>query len=168
MTTRILIALILFWTFAQAVQGQTVDQARSYLTQWEGRTNTVVIHPSGERTVGIGHNVAFDKVVKPRYTDAEVEALFVRDFVLAMGACRRGVKGFDALPLDVRLVVVSLAYTVGPTGFQRFQRFRLALGNRHYEDAERELRTSKWATQVSRARRDQSLEVLRKHFASQK
>lgn len=162
-TTRLLIGLLLFWTLARGLRGQTVEQARAYLLPFEGRTNTVVTRSNGERVVGIGHNVAFDPTVKTRYTDTEIEQLFVRDYVIALGACRRGIKRFDELPLDVRLVCISLAFNVGPTGFQRFRYFRAAVGARFWEGAVTELRTSKWATQVQPRRLQAALNTLRSH-----
>lgn len=161
MTTRFLIALILLWTFTAALRGQTVEQACAYLIQYEGKTSTVVTRRNGERVVGIGHNVAFDRVVKDRYTDWEVERLFVRDFVIAIGACRRGVRDFDRLPLEVRLACVSIAFSVGPTGFQRFVNLRRALSVRWWEGAMVELADSRWRVQVQPARFNRALAALK-------
>ncbi len=159
--SRLLITAILIWLCSQGLHGQTIDQARAYLTQWEGRTTSVVTRANGERVVGIGHNTAFDRSVKSVYSDREIEALFNHDYVIAMGAARRGVRDFDGLPLDVRLVVVGLVWCCGPTGFQRFVELRRCLSSRFYEGAAVELVDSKWWHDVSARRANAALKTLR-------
>jgi len=80
------------------------------------------------------------------------EADFHYDYPVFFNACRDGIVDFGALPKSVKLVCLSVAYTVGSAGFHRFVHFRDALSQRDYPRAARELENSLWATQVGKAR----------------
>lgn len=140
--------------------GLTAATFRPYITRWEGCTH----HPvwrDDERTVGIGHNTANDSDWEDTYSDADIEALYQRDYARALDACRAEVAAFDWLPLDARMVTLSLEWTVGRHGLHLFRVFRAAMGKRDYERAAAELFSAQWATQVSRARLTDHMHRLR-------
>jgi hypothetical protein len=110
--------------------------------------------------VGIGHNLTAHGRPVRRYAAVEVERLFMQDFSVALDSCRKGIEDFDSLPVNLQILCISVHWGVGRTGFARFHDFRLAMSHRAYLLAASELRLSKWATQVSRARRDHHVALL--------
>lgn len=133
---------------------------RAELVKWEGY-RLVPYRDGAHWSVGIGHNLTVNRQPARRYSPAEVERFFLADVSWALDACRKGISDFDDLPEQVQLVCISVAFGVGRTGFDRFRNFRLAMSYRAYDSAASELRLSKWATQVSPARRDHHIRVLR-------
>lgn len=147
--------LILVALFAPVLCHAQEDEAfRAYLIQWEGYTHQPVTHPNGEITVGIGHNCRYHVPfpLKSYYSDEYLRRLYDRDFADALWAARSGVWGFDTLPRKIQYTVLSIIWTVGPTGFMRFKDFRAALSERMYEVAAYALLNTEWAHQVGHAR----------------
>lgn len=130
--------------------GQSLDEARAYLTKWEGCTLMSVTRPNGEIVVGVGHKV--DSPIVSPLSKVQVELLFRVDYRWAMIACRAGVEDFDSLPLQARLVALGVAFNVGPTGFTRFTAFCTDLSYRMYDLAAHELAESKRSQQIGEAR----------------
>lgn len=140
-----------------------IDRAWREMVKWEGN-KTTPYRDAGGWSVGVGHNLtAHGQPVKSAYTRAEVYQLFLHDLAVSLEAARAGVRDFDDLPQDVQLVVLGVIWGVGPTGFTRFHSFRLALSYRAYSSATTELASSKWARQVSAARYNVAIRVLRSH-----
>lgn len=163
---RHLLSIALFLLVAtSAAAAPSLDTTRREMTRWEGYRDRPYRDGPGW-SVGIGHSLtahAERGIWKRPYTAAEIERLYVRDYCVAIDTARRCVRDFDGLPADVQMVVVSVIWTVGRTGFERFTSFRLALGMRAYNAAAHQLWYSVWATQVSAARRDHHFRVLRSH-----
>ncbi len=142
----------LFLAFGHA---QSPREIRQFLVTWEGYTTRVVIRDNGERVVGVGHNLRYPAPLDPRkstYTKEELDTAFAHDLKIATAACQRHIPNFDTLPIDARLVALSLAWTVGPTGLEQFRDFRAALGRRDYRTAAIALEKSEWARQVGMRR----------------
>lgn len=137
----------------------TTSESLAYLRVWEG-VSTTPYRDNGGYSVGVGHWLGRTKPAKTRYTQVEILNLFYRDLAIALEACQKGVKGFADLPKDVQLVTLGLAWSVGPSGFQRFTNFRRALSRRAYNAASIELADSKWWGQVEAARARHSFNVL--------
>lgn len=150
---------LLFILLAAQVIAVPLDKLRQEMVRWEGYRLSPYRDGSGY-AVGIGHNLTAHGEEVRTYTAAEVEAFFKSDIQWAIAACRNGIDNFDDLPDDVQIVCISVAFTVGRTGFQRFKDFRLAMSYRAYNAAATELRLSKWAAQVSPSRRDHHIDVL--------
>ncbi len=133
------------------------------MTLWEGHRLTP--YPdAGGWSVGIGHSLTqHGEPVKRTYTRLEVRQLFYHDLAVAYEAARAGVSDFDDLPDDVRLLTLGVIWGVGPTGFERFRAFRLALSYRSYDLAANELGLSRWYQQVSPRRANAALHTLRSH-----
>lgn len=136
---------------------------RSYITRWEGVTHLVIGHTSGEMTVGIGHNALFNTpapVDGLRYSDAQVEAMYLADYAVALSACRKSILRFDDLPQSAQFVALSLVWCCGPTGYTQWSKLNWALSVRLYDTAAAEVLKSKWATQVSAERVEDHHQVL--------
>jgi GH24 family phage-related lysozyme (muramidase) len=152
--------LILLLVLAVAGHGQSYAELRSHLVAEEGYRLTPytlrgVVH------TGIGHRI-YGRV-KARYTPNEIERLFAKDLQMACDAAYSGVRTFSRHPKDVRIMLVSLAYSTGPTGFHRFREFRRAIDRFDYRTAQTELRMSNWANQLP-ARSDRYVLILGRHI----
>ncbi len=134
---------------------------RSFLIEWEGIKSIPYRCSSNRWTVGIGHNLdAHRQSIQSRYTPEQIERFFRDDLDEAVAIARSGVDHFDELPEEVRLVVISLVWTVGRQGFTKFVNFRLALSKGNYQDAARQLKQSKWYYQVGKARSINHINIL--------
>ena len=148
--------LSLFFALTGAVQAvPSVEETKAYLIKVEGYRKDVYYGSSREPyLVGIGHRLTKEEVASGRksYTDAEIHSMFVRDYNLAVQACRRAFVSFDKHPKEVQLVLIDLAYSVGPTGLMGFVKMRSAIDDFCYQRAAHELVESRWATQVQISR----------------
>lgn len=160
--TRWLALLVVLILTVLAMRGApiTVEQARQHLIQWEGYHLTPY-RDGSSWSVGIGHNLtAHGEVKRPRYSHLEVQRMFLKDLAWSLDALRKSIRAFDDLPQDVQLVALSVVWTTGRTGFNRFTSFRRALSYRAFNGAAHELALSRWAKQVSPSRRDHHVRVL--------
>lgn len=167
MTTIKSISLFLF-TAAVALAVPRFNSVRQSLEHWEGVRYVPYADParSSHMIVGIGHNLTSNNQDGRngryrKYSQTEVDAFYRVDLKMAADTARAGVTNFDQLDDQVKQVVINLIWTVGPSGFKSFVKFRKALSNRHYRTAANELASSRWATQVSRARVEWSVGVLK-------
>ncbi len=144
---------------------QPPKDIREFLVQWEGYTTYVKTLSNGERVVGVGHNMAFPAPLTPgkdHYTDEELTRAFDYDLANVFRIARKGLADFDSLPHDVRLVTISVIWTVGPTGFMEFREYRAALNRieKDYPAAARALAQSKWRLQVGSRRVENHVALL--------
>ncbi len=147
--------------WAAPVDAATV---RRSLIKWEGYY--VVPYKDGRvnMSVGIGHNLtAHGEPVRPRYTAAQINAMFDRDLMVALRACRTGVERFDELPEEVQLVCISLVWTCGAKGFMRFKDVRSALSRRAYTASSTMLYLSNWFRTQPAARANWAVNTLRSY-----
>lgn len=134
----------------------------SHLVEHEGYKTRPYRDGSGW-SVGIGHNLTAnrERILRERpYTHDEIVNLFRRDLVWALDAVRTGIEGYDALPEDIQLVALGVAWTVGRTGFLRMTSFRGALSRRNYVEAGRALVRARWSGQVGSNRVRRYLDAL--------
>ena len=160
MAMKNIIKVFLFLVLAQLSLGQTAEQFRPYIQKWEGYSNTPIYRKNGEGVIGIGHNIAYDKNIKKYYSNLEIHNIYVRDYAKALSAVRKWIEDFDSLPTDAKFVCLSVEWTVGSTGFERFEEFRTNIADHRYKAAATELFDSKWADQVSRARLNDHINKL--------
>jgi lysozyme len=151
---------LIFFLLVAVGHGQTYSEIRAHIVQEEGyRLEPYRLR--GVLHVGLGHRI-YGKA-KSRYTHGDVERLFARDLKTACDAAYSGVKTFSRHPKDVRIMLVSLAYNLGPTGFHRFREFRQAIDRFDYRAAQTELRMSSWANQLP-SRADRYVLILGRHI----
>lgn len=136
-----------------------MEQIRSELIRWEGY-RTQPYRDGNHWSVGVGHNLTAHRQPARSYNRLEIEQFFLSDLEWAQRAARRGVRDFDLLPDDVQVIVLSLIWSVGGAGFQRFHDFRTALHARSWRRAASELRRSLWARQVAPGRLSNHVNVL--------
>lgn len=161
-----LISVFLLSTVVALAAAPRFNSVRQSLEHWEGVRYVPYADPArpSHMIVGIGHNLTGNNqavITNRRYSQTEVDAFYRVDLNNALLAARAGVTDFDQLDDQVKQVVINLIWTVGPSGFKSFVKFRKALSNKHYHTAARELVDSRWARQVSKARVEWSVGVLK-------
>ncbi len=128
---------------------------RDFLVHWEGHTSVPIDLP-GETIVGIGHNLSVHpdelRARRKHYSKAEITLFFDRDYEVALSAAKRALPTFDSLPQDVQWVVLSIAWTCGPTGLRDWSAFLAAIKREDYGSAALELEKSQWEQQVGTER----------------
>lgn len=129
---------------AVAAHAQSYAELRAHIVSEEGyRSRQYLVR--GRPHIGIGHLVT--KPTGP-LTHYQIEALFASDLRVACLVAYENTAHFSRHPKSVRILLVSLAFTVGPSGFRDFRRFRSAIDAYDYRGAARELRMSLWAQQL--------------------
>lgn len=139
--------------------GTPVSNASAYrfLVRYEGICSTPYRDGNGW-AVGVGHRLTGHRL--SYYTQEDIHTFFAWDLAISRRACRTGIFDFDSLPIDVQLVAISIAFSTGPSGFQKFIQFRAALSSRNYELAAREIKDSLWCAQVGKIRSENAIKCL--------
>lgn len=150
--------IFLFVAIATA-KAQTDQEYRAFLKKWEGKTNHVIFSEK-ERIVGIGHNLIGVSPVRDYYSNSEVEEFFRTDLIKAKRVAAKTFENFNDLDKNAKMVIISLIWCVGESGFGKFVKFIKAIKSNDYVAAARELKNSKWATQVGRARYENHYNLL--------
>lgn len=120
----------------------------------EGVVQRIYEDSLGFRTVGIGHKVL------PHEPEAHMElgsfvsldrisTLFAEDCEAAVSNARSVVRDFDTHPLEVRNILVEMAFQLGKTGLSKFEKMLHALDYRDYITASAEMVDSKWHSQTT-------------------
>lgn len=141
---------------------QTSSDYRKFLIKYEGCIYSP-IYNTNEIKVGIGHNlINSTEAIKQYYRPREIDMFFMQDLEVSIKAARKNIYHFDFLPMNAKLVIISIIFTTGPAGFAKFSHFNLAISKRDYRLAAMELRNSKWFAQVGKRRAEEHFEMLNK------
>ncbi|HYE08138.1 MAG TPA: hypothetical protein VEL07_21675 [Planctomycetota bacterium] len=151
---------------AAAQRRELTAEAARWVARWEGRRHRAYTDLQGNRAVGIGCNLdngdAAERLsaVRADYadvrggsgtlTDRQIDRLFAMDLERALAASERLTPDLHEHPLVVRLLVIDLVYTAGPTGFSRFGTTREALARRDYATLVAALPRTRWYRQTGR------------------
>ncbi len=142
--SRILYILCLVLGLAGPCAAQSYGELRAHILSEEGyRSRQYMVR--GVPHIGIGHRVYHPTSPLTRY---QIEALFSQDLKVACDAAYVDTAHFSSHPKQVRIMLCALAFSVGPTGYHAFTRFRAAIDAYDYRAAARELRASLWAHQL--------------------
>lgn len=135
----------------------------------EGRRNVVYHDTVGVPTVGIGFNLqrndAADRLAAvganlqqvlngTALTNDQINVLFRQDVGDAEQVARGLVNNFDNLPANARLVLVDMAFNMGPRRLGGFHNFLQAVNNGNYDAAADEMVNSRWYNQVGNRSRE--------------
>lgn len=147
-----------------AARRELASKASRWVARWEGRRHRAYTDLRGNRAVGIGSNLDngdgrarlaavradFDAVRggDSALTDRQIDRLFAMDLERALASAERLVPDLYEHPLAVRLLVLDLVYTAGPTGFSRFSATRVALSTRDYATLVTSLPRTRWYRQT--------------------
>lgn len=99
--------------------------------------------PQGVLTAGHGRNL---ENVGIRHEESV--HLAQNDIRIAKQSAYRLVKDFPLIDEVRREVIIEMIYNMGPLRFMSFKKMLAAVSKRDFEEAAREMVTSRWATQV--------------------
>ncbi len=155
------LAILLCLAARLAAAPLDTDRVYSAMVLWEGH-RLVPYKDQDGWSVGVGHSLTTHaEPVRRSYSRAEVYQLFLRDYAVSLEAARAGVIDFDELSEEVRITVLGIIWTVGPTGFMRFKDLRVALSRRAWSAACVSLYLSKWYRTQPAARANSAINTLR-------
>lgn len=138
------LALLLLILTGATVRAQSLQEVRTYIVQEEG-VRLTAYRDRGAYAIGVGHST---RAPLPSITQAEAERLLTVDVERAYLAALRLTPRFESQPQTVRLLIISLAFELGDTGYARFIAFRRAIDRHDYRAAACHLHHSLWARQV--------------------
>ena len=140
-----MIRLVIFFALLSAAHAQTTAELRAHLIEWEGYSTAAYFDSLGHPTIGIGHRI--QRRAK-WLTPSQIETLFARDVEIARRGAERELIGFSTHPKGVRVIIISLVFAVGQSGFHEFYHLRRALNAHDYRAAAQALRKSLFARQI--------------------
>lgn len=101
--------------------------------------------------IGVGHSFKQkDLHLYKNITSERIFELFFDDVKKAEKAASRKIKNFYELDKRAQIIVISLVFNLGETGFSRFVKFKNALEEYDYKMASAELKNSIWYNQVGK------------------
>ena len=125
----------------------------------EGVKFEIYLDHLGFATCGIGHLVKeadeeFGKPVGTKITKERVYELFDQDIQITIDDCCRLFDGFLKLHEELQQIIANMMFNVGYTRLSKFVKFRQAIKDKDYLEAEKQMINSRWYKQVgNRARR---------------
>merc|ERR1711988_1872660 len=179
MESSVLLALLVFVSSLALVQSSPIPQgnenvttglnvsacdARSIISQHEGKRNCVYKDTMGHPTFGIGYNldnpgapqaiaaVGADynsiRSGKTCLTDSQVMQLFEPSYQSAVRGARTAVSCYDSLCCDVQNVMTDMDYNLGDGGFSSFHGFIGYVCQGDWAQAAADGRGTAWCRQV--------------------
>ncbi len=97
---------------------------------------------------------------KSTYTYEEITQLFYSDIETSIKAARKIYPSYEDYPDKVKLILIDLAFNLGETKLRKFVKMNLAINNRDYLTAARELRDSLYYTQTGKRAKFHCQELL--------
>lgn len=132
----------------------TFDEYKKHFVKYEGKKNETYIDSRGFPTVGIGHKFEKNEKRKSKYTESEIDSFFKKDLQDAISIAKKTFPNFDSVPKEVKIHLVSLCFNLGEGGISKFVKFKSAIGSKNWKDAAKELKNSKWYSQVGNRGKD--------------
>mgnify|MGYP000169353765 CR=1 FL=1 len=141
-----------------------IEKLREQLKIDEGCVNSVYLDHLNLPTVGIGHLVTewdeeYEKPVGTEVSEERVNELFEKDVQVTIDECKVLFDDFDDLPEEAKQVIANLMFNMGRPRLSKFFKFREAVRNRDWVESGRQLKDSRYYTQVT-ARADRLIERL--------
>ena len=113
------------------------------LVKFEGLSLKVYKCTSGKLTIGYGRNLEDNGISKK-----EAELMMIFDISRLIMELDRRVNFWKGEPVNVRIVILQMAFQLGIGGLLGFKRFLAALKERDYKLAKKEMLDSRWAKQT--------------------
>jgi len=129
------------------------DNIKTHIIKYESWSDKVYICPSGYKTVGGGTNLEARGLgnkfsVGETVNKSLLDKWLREDVKNAEQIARKQFKSFDKQPEKVQIILISLAYTMGPNRIKQFKYFTAAIENKNYNKAAAELKDSRWYKQT--------------------
>lgn len=99
----------------------------------------------GIPTVGVGRNL-----MDVGISEEESTYLLMNDIERAIVASKKLTPDFESLGVVRQMVLVDMAFNMGPKRLAGFKKMLAAISRQDFEDAAEEMLDSKWARQVGR------------------
>ncbi len=142
-----------------------IETIRKYITYNEGKRNTVYNDSLGIPTIAVGFNLrradapakiealglSYNDVLtgKQALTDEQINALLDADIESAINkTVKRLYPGFDTIDPDRQVILVDLAFNMGPSRLAGFKNTNAAINSGDWDKAADELKDSRWYHQV--------------------
>jgi len=141
------------------------NNIKTHIIKYESWSDKVYICPSGHKTVGGGTNLEARGLgnkfsVGETVNKSLLDKWLREDVKNAEQIARKQFKSFDKQPEKVQIILISLAYTMGPNRIKQFKYFTAAIERFDYKTAADELYDSRWRRQTGNRARDY-INVLR-------
>lgn len=120
-----------------------IEQAKDVIRQEEGYRAKAYQDSLGIWTIGYGTNLQQLLITKEL-----AESFLTSDVIRAYACCRRIIKDFDDLPVDVQVALINMGYNLGCDGLGGFKKMIAAVNGRDYHTAADEVMNSLYAKQV--------------------
>lgn len=122
----------------------------------EGKKLVVYKDSLGYNTVGVGHLVTKDDVLKlgDKITEIRCNDLLSNDLVITVKNCYRLFPKFDDFPDGLQQIIANMMFNLGYGGLSQFKRFIKGINSKDYKLAALSMEQSLWYKQVGvRAKR---------------
>ena len=125
------------------------EDVKSRIKKHEGFIAKVYLDSLGKATIGYGHLLTEeDDFVEGVIYDKDIlEALFEKDFNIAVQGAEELLKGYD-IALVAKEVIIEMVFQLGKTGVSKFKKMFEALKNNDYSRAAAEMLNSAWYRQT--------------------
>lgn len=125
------------------------------LIRHEGLRLLPYLDTVGKTTIGVGRNLSDNGI-----TEAEALFMLQTDIDRAKAACAHAFPWADGMTGARQNVLHNMMFNLGPYRLLKFKRMLAALQCGRYEEAAREMLSSRWSTQVG-ARARELAEMMR-------
>jgi len=112
---------------------QSNIEYKNFLIQWEGYSSYVYTDKNGDKIVGIGHNLTANNqyiYFKRFYNAEEVDNFFLSDLSIAVFTAQEKHPDFNSLNKNIKFTIISIIWTVGPSGYSKFSKFILSINEK--------------------------------------
>ena len=138
-----------------------IEKLRDQLKRDEGCVKAVYLDHLNIPSCAIGHMITewdeeYGKPVGTPISDHRVNELFDQDVQVTIDECK---VLFDDLPEEAKQVIANLMFNMGRPRLSKFVKFREAVRNRDWVESGRQLKDSRYYTQVT-ARADRLIKRL--------
>ncbi len=141
-----------------------IEKLRDQLKRDEGCVKAVYLDHLNIPSCAIGHMITewdeeYGKPVGTPISDHRVNELFDQDVQVTIDECKVLFDDFDDLPEEAKQVIANLMFNMGRPRLSKFVKFREAVRNRDWVESGRQLKESRYYTQVT-ARADRLIKRL--------
>ena len=127
-----------------------MEDVKQRIKEHEGFRDTVYSDSLGFATIGYGHLVLpTDNFVEGvTYPKEQLEAIFEKDFQIALTSANELVDGLD-LNYIAKGVIVEMCFQLGKPRVMKFKKMWAALRNNDFEEAANQMIDSAWHKQTT-------------------
>ena len=130
-----------------------LEQLQHELAIDEGCKLEIYLDHLGYKTVGIGHLITEDDElygfeVGTTVSQEHVDELFHEDIQRTVRDCELLYSDFNDLPEEAQLCIANMCFQLGRPRLSKFKKMKMAVDNRDWAEASRQMLDSRWAKQT--------------------